>query len=48
MTNTYDAIVHYVDDQQLAAKEFLIEEYVTDLLIAPADRLVVNIFVPLE
>jgi effector-binding domain-containing protein len=48
MTNTYDEISHYVDDRQLAAKELLIEEYVTDLLTTPADRLVVNIFVPLE
>ncbi|HEY7299245.1 MAG TPA: GyrI-like domain-containing protein [Xanthobacteraceae bacterium] len=48
MTNTYDEISHYVEDQQLAAKELLIEEYVTDLLTTPADRLVVNIFVPLE
>ena len=48
MTSTYDAISHYVEGRQLAAKELLIEEYVTDLLTTPADRLVVNIFVPLE
>jgi effector-binding domain-containing protein len=48
MTTTYDAISHYVEGRQLAAKELLIEEYVTDLLTTPADRLVVNIFVPLE
>ena len=48
MTSTYDAISHYVEERQLAAKELLIEEYVTDLLTTPADRLVVNIFVPLE
>jgi effector-binding domain-containing protein len=47
MTSTYDAISHYVEEQQLSAKELLIEEYVTDLLTTPADRLVVNIFVPL-
>jgi effector-binding domain-containing protein len=48
MTGTYDAILHYVEDKQFSAKELLIEEYVTDLLTTPADRLVVNIFVPLE
>jgi effector-binding domain-containing protein len=48
MTSTYDAISHYVEERQLAAKELLIEEYVTDLLTTPADQLVVNIFVPLE
>ena len=36
------------EERQLAAKELLIEEYVTDLLTTPAERLVVNIFVPLE
>jgi len=46
MTSTYDAISHYVEERQIAAEELLIEEYVTDLLTTPADRLVVNIFVP--
>jgi effector-binding domain-containing protein len=48
MTQTYDTISHYVDEKQIATKELLIEEYVADLLTAPADKLVINIFVPLN
>jgi effector-binding domain-containing protein len=49
MTQTYDAISHFVDEKQgISTKELLIEEYVTDLLSAPADKLVINIFVPLN
>ena len=48
MTQTYDAISHYVEEKQLSSKELLIEEYVTDFLATPADKLVINIFVPLN
>lgn len=48
MTQTYDAISHYVDEKQISTQELLIEEYVTDILTAPADKLVINIFVPLN
>jgi effector-binding domain-containing protein len=48
MTQTYDAISHHVEEKQIATKELLIEEYVTNLLSTAADKLVVNIFVPLE
>jgi len=48
MTQTYDAISHYVDEKQMSTKELLIEEYVTSLLSTPADKLVINIFVPLN
>jgi effector-binding domain-containing protein len=48
MTQTYDAISHYVDEKQISAKELLIEEYVADLLSTPPDQLVINIFVPLN
>jgi effector-binding domain-containing protein len=45
---TYDAISHYADEHQISAKEILIEEYVADLLSAPPDKLVINIFVPIK
>jgi effector-binding domain-containing protein len=48
MTQTYDTISHHVEEKQISTQELLIEEYVTDLLTAPADKLVVNIFVPLN
>jgi len=48
MTQTYDAISHYVEEKQISTKELLIEEYVSDLLSSPADKLVINIFVPLN
>jgi len=48
MTQTYDAISHFVEEKQLSSKELLIEEYVADFLTTPPDRLVINIFVPLN
>ena len=48
MTTTYDAISHYVEEKQISSKELLIEEYVTDFLTTPSDKLVINIFVPLN
>jgi effector-binding domain-containing protein len=45
---TYDAISHYADERQITAKEILVEEYVADLLSAPPDKLVINIFVPIN
>jgi len=48
MTQTYDTISHHVEEKQISTQELLIEEYVTDLLTAQADKLVVNIFVPLN
>jgi effector-binding domain-containing protein len=45
---TYDAISHYADEHQISAKDILIEEYVADLLSAPPDKLVINIFVPIK
>src|SRR5215471_5353674 len=48
MTQTYDTISHHVDEKQISTQELLIEEYITDLLTAPADKLVINIFVPLN
>jgi effector-binding domain-containing protein len=48
MNQTYEAITNYLDEKGLDAKDLLIEEYVTDLAKSPADKLVVNVFVPLK
>jgi effector-binding domain-containing protein len=48
MMATYDAISHYAEENQISAKEILVEEYVSDFLTTPADKLVINIFVPVN
>ena len=48
MDSTYEAITNYLDDKHLEAKELFIEEYVTDPVAAPADDLVVNVYVPIK
>jgi effector-binding domain-containing protein len=48
MNQTYEAITNYLDEKGLDAKDLLIEEYVTDLVTAPQDMLVVNVLVPLR
>jgi effector-binding domain-containing protein len=45
---TYDDISHFLDEKQLDSKDVLIEEYTTDLLTTPEDKLVINIFVPIN
>jgi effector-binding domain-containing protein len=45
---TYDEISHFVEEKQLDSKDVLIEEYTTDLLSTPEDKLVINIFVPIN
>ncbi len=48
LNQTYEAITNYLDEKGLDAKELLIEEYVTDPVTSPPDKLVVNVFVPLK
>jgi effector-binding domain-containing protein len=48
MDNTYEAITNHLDDKKLEAKDTFIEEYVTDPLKTPEDKLVINVFVPLK
>jgi effector-binding domain-containing protein len=48
MSATYEAITNYLDDKQLEAKEAFIEEYVSDLLTADQDNLVINVLVPIK
>jgi effector-binding domain-containing protein len=48
MDNTYEAITNHLDEKRLEAKDVFIEEYVTDPVTTPEDKLVVNVFVPLK
>jgi effector-binding domain-containing protein len=48
MTQTYDAVSHYVEEKQISSRELLVEEYVSDILTTPSDSLVINIFVPID
>jgi effector-binding domain-containing protein len=48
MDSTYEAITNYLDEKQLEAKDLFIEEYVTDPVTTPEDKLVINIFVPIK
>jgi effector-binding domain-containing protein len=48
MDSTYEAITNYLDDKQLEAKDLFIEEYVTDPVTTPEDKLIVNIYVPIK
>ena len=48
MDTTYDAITNFLDEKQLDAKGLFIEQYVTDPLTTPQDKLVVEVFVPVN
>ena len=43
-----DMLHTYLDDKKLEAKDMFIEEYQTDPLNTPEDKLVVHVFVPLK
>jgi len=48
MDTSYEAITNFLDDKQLEAKDLFIEEYVTDPIATPEDKLVINIYVPIR
>ena len=48
MDNTYEAITNFLDEKNLEAKDLFIEEYVTDPVTTPEDKLVINVFVPIK
>lgn len=48
MDTSYELITNYLDDRRLEAKELFIEEYATDPLTTPEDKLVINVLVPLK
>jgi effector-binding domain-containing protein len=48
MDTTYEAITDYLDNERLETEDMFIEEYVTDPVTTPQDKLIVNIYVPLK
>jgi effector-binding domain-containing protein len=48
MDLTYEAIANYLDEKRLEARDLFVEEYVTDLLKTPPDKLVVYVYVPIK
>ena len=48
MDTTYEAITNYLDDKQLDAKDLFIEEYQTDPVATPEDKLVIDVYVPIR
>ena len=48
MDNTYEAITNHLDERQLEAQDLFVEEYVTDPVTSPEDKLVVNVYVPVK
>ena len=45
MESTYDAITNFIEEKQLEARDQLIEQYVTDPLTTPDDKLVIEVLV---
>ena len=48
MDNTYEAITNHLDEKRLEAQEVFVEEYETDPVTTPEDKLVVNVYVPIK
>jgi effector-binding domain-containing protein len=48
MDSTYEAITNFLDERQLDAKDLFIEEYETDPVTTPEDKLVIEIYVPIN
>jgi effector-binding domain-containing protein len=48
MDATYEAITNYLDEKRLEAQDLFIEEYETDPVTTPEDKLVVNVLVPIR
>lgn len=48
MDTTYEAITNYLDTKQLEAEDSFIEQYVTDPVTTPEDKLVINVLVPVK
>ena len=48
MDNTYEAITNHLDEKKLEAQDLFVEEYQTDLVTTPEDKLVVTVYVPIK
>jgi effector-binding domain-containing protein len=45
MESTYDAVTNFIEEKQLEARDQLIEQYLTDPLTTPEDKLVIEVLV---
>jgi effector-binding domain-containing protein len=45
MESTYDAVTNFIEEKQLEARDQLIEQYVTDPLTTPEEKLVIEVLV---
>lgn len=48
MDNTYEAITNHLDEKKLESQDLFVEEYETDLVTTPEDKLVVTVYVPIK
>jgi effector-binding domain-containing protein len=48
MDSTYEAITNHLDEKRIEAMDLFIEEYVTDPLTTPEDKLVIHVLVPIK
>ena len=48
MDGTYEAITNYLDEKRLEAQDIFVEEYETDPVTTPEDKLVVTVYVPVK
>jgi effector-binding domain-containing protein len=48
MDSTYEAISNHLDEKRIEAQDLFIEEYVTDPLTTPEDKLVIHVLVPIK
>jgi effector-binding domain-containing protein len=48
MDTTYEAITNFLDEKSIDAKDLFVEQYLTDPLKTPEDKLVVEVYVPVK
>jgi len=48
MDSTYEAIANYLDEKRLEAKDLFVEEYTTDPQKTDPDKMVINVYVPVN
>jgi effector-binding domain-containing protein len=48
MDSTYEAITNHLDEKRIEAMDLFIEEYVTDPLTTPEEKLVIHVLVPIK
>jgi len=48
MDSLFGTIADYLEEKRLEAKDFYVEEFTTDVLTTPPDKLVINVFMPVK